>query len=121
MGGAVANSDVVLRLPPRTGIERVLTDGVTDEELARVLKELLKAIPGLELPPDWTTRTGKDLRKVAIELLHGEKGALHAAFVRELDPTQIGQMALDLLRRLHELATVRSKTGLVSLNDDPAH
>ena len=119
VGSALANADVVLRLPFRTGIEKVLVTDVSDAELVRVLGQLLKAIPGLVLPTDWETKTGKDLRRVAIDMLHGEKGALHAAFVRELEPPQIGKLALDLLARLHEIATKQAKTGLVGLYDEP--
>ncbi len=119
VGTASANADVVLRLPPRTGIEKVLVSGVSDAEIVRVLGQLVKAIPGLALPTDWESKTGGDLRRIAIDLLHGPTGALHAAFVRELDPTQIGKLALDLLGRLHELATKQDKTGVVGLYDAP--
>jgi hypothetical protein len=118
VGTALANADVVLRLPPRTAIEKVLVSGVPDAELVRVLGQLLNAIPGLVLPTGWETRTGKDLQRIAIDMLHGEKGALHAAFVREIEPTQVGQLALDLLARLHELGTIQAKTGVVGLDDD---
>jgi len=116
---ALDKADVVLRLPPRTAIERVLINGVPDAELIRVISKLVEAIPGLTLPSGWETFSTKDLRRAVVKLLHDQSGLLHASFVRELDSDKIGTEALDLLRRLYCLATGRTLTGLVGLHDEP--
>lgn len=115
---AVAKANVVLRLPPRTAIERVLIDGVPDAELVRVVGALVTALPKLPLPAGWATLTGKPLAETIVALLHDQKGPLHAAFVRELDRALIGPEALQLLRRIFSLATERRLTGLVGLDDE---
>ncbi len=119
VSNAMTKADVVLRLPPKTAIERVLISGVPDAELIRVVDELLKAIPTLPLPAGWEGFATKDLRRAVIKLLHEQSGLLHAMFVRELDPDMISTASLDLLRRLYELATKRTHTGLVGLYDEP--
>jgi hypothetical protein len=116
----LAKADVVLLLPPKTAIERVLIDGVTDTELVRVLGELVKALPSLPLPTGWAALTGPALQDAVVDLLHGQKGPLHAAFIRELDQALVGPKALQLLRRIYNLATKRDLTGLVGLDDEPA-
>jgi putative ATP-dependent endonuclease of OLD family len=108
-------ADVVLRLPPQTAIERLLLVGVPDAEIVRVVS----ALPKQPARTDWETLTGAALVETVRVLLHDEKGPLHASFVREIDLTLLSANSLKLLPRIHSLATKRTETGLVGL-DEPA-
>lgn len=106
-------ADVALHLPPRTGIERVLTRGVSDADLVSTLEALAAAIPDVVLPADFRTRTALALQRLAIETLHDRSGAVHAAFVRSLP--SLGPLSVALIGRLHALAAARTETGVVGL------
>lgn len=106
-------SDVALHLPPRTGIERVLTGGLTDADLISTLRALAAAVPEVRLPAGYESQSGRDLQAIAVEALHNKPGAVHAAFVRAL-PT-IGPTAIEMITRLHGLAVGRGETGVVGL------
>ena len=108
-------ADVVLRLPPKTAVERLLLVGVPDAEIVRVVS----ALPKQPAVRDWDKLTGPALIEAIRALLHDEKGPLHAAFVRELGAANLSANSLKLLRRIHSLATKRTETGLVGL-DEPA-
>jgi hypothetical protein len=110
---AALEADVVLYLPPTVDLERVLTQGISDSDLVAVLSELAGVVPGLTLPPNWHRQTGAALRSTTMRLLHGPSGSLHALFVRALPA--VGPQAVALVKRLHELATARTATGIVSL------
>jgi putative ATP-dependent endonuclease of OLD family len=110
-GAGVAN--VVLYLPPRTGIERILTGDVPDADLVATLDALSAALPDVTLPAGFERLTGRDLGRVAVDALHDRSGSVHAAFVRVL-PT-LGPVSLALVSRLHTLATGRGEAGIVEL------
>ncbi len=108
-----AAADVALHLPPRTGIERVLTRGLSDADLVSTLEALSTAIPDTGLPAGYETKVGRDLQRIAIDALHDRSGAVHAAFVRALPA--LGPVSVSLIERLHTLATTRTETGIVGL------
>jgi len=104
---------VTLHLPLRTGIERILIRGLTDEDLVATLAALDEAIPDVRLPTGYEVRTGRDLERIAIDALHDKSGAVHAAFVRALPV--LGPNSILLVRRIHQLATARTEMGIVAL------
>lgn len=106
-------ADVALRLPPRTGIERVLIRGLSDADLVSTLEALAGAVPDVTLPAGYETRAGRDLERIAIDALHDKTGAVHAAFVRALPA--LGPSSLSLITRIHQLAIERTETGIVAL------
>jgi hypothetical protein len=106
-------AEVTIHLPARTGIERILIRGLSDEDLVATLAALDEAIPDVTLPTGYEDLIGRDLERIAIGALHDKSGAVHAAFVRALP--LLGPNSIALIRRIHELATERTETGIVAL------
>jgi hypothetical protein len=106
-------ADVALQLPARTGIERVLTRGLSDADLVSSLGALSSAIPDVQLPAGYEAMTGRDLQRIAERALHDKSGGVHGTFVRALP--SISPLSVKLLNRLTQLARERAETGIVGL------
>jgi hypothetical protein len=111
----LAAADTVVRFPPRVSIERALLQGVPDTEIVRVFRELDLALEGLSLPVGWDALTGAALIRTLAKLMHDRTGSIHAIYVEALDSAQLPPVALRALLELHQVATQRGPSGLVSL------
>jgi hypothetical protein len=112
---AIPEADVVVRLPDRMAIERLILEDVADAELVRVWGELDAALGGLALPAGWESRTGADLREALVGVLHGRSGVLHATYVWQLDTAFLPPAAIMTIREIRRFAIERVATGLVEL------
>jgi putative ATP-dependent endonuclease of the OLD family len=112
---ALREADVVVRLPDRMAIERLILTDVGDAELVRVWSELDLALGGLALPSGWASKTGRDLVQALVPVLHGRSGVLHATYVWQLDAASLPPAAIMTLQEIRRLATSRAGVGLVEL------
>lgn len=107
-------SDAVVRLPPRTALERLLLAEIPDDELRRVALLLIAQFSRVTAPANIATATGTSLRNAVLGMLK-QPGQLHVSFVQAVDEQWLCPAAVRVLTAIHEAARAGAPRGLLGL------
>lgn len=104
-------ADVIVRLPDKIAIEAAIINGIPDETLKQVIKDITVAVDLTE-PRDFAQLTDTRLTKQAMRFI--KDNSLHGLFIDALPSENLPSLAIHYLEELVEAAT-GNQTGLIQI------
>ena len=103
--------DAIVRLPDDIAIEAAIVNGIPDEVMRQVIKDIAAAV-GLTEPQDLAQLSDTKLTKKAISFI--KDNSLHGLFIDALPSGNLPTLAILYLEKLVAVAT-GTQTGLIQI------